>query len=149
MASSVSNTHIYFRLDAPLNTFAAFQQYWIAPALSQGLRIIENKEKLPWSVYLGVAGMPGQTAYTAWKEYAQAKKGDTAFVTAGAGPVGSMVIQLAKADGLKVIASAGSEEKVAFMKSIGADVAFNYKTENTFEVLEREGPIDVYVQLPC
>ena len=54
-----------------------------------------------------------------------------------------MVIQLAKADGLKVIASAGSEEKVDFMKSLGADVAFNYKTTNTLEVLKKEGPIDV------
>lgn len=63
-----------------------------------------------------------------------------------------MVIQLAKCDGLKVIASAGSEEKVKFMKEIGADVAFNYKTTDTREVLAREGPIDVYVSsllLPC
>jgi NADPH-dependent curcumin reductase CurA len=53
------------------------------------------------------------------------------------------VIQLAKLDGLKVIASAGSEEKVKFMKEIGADVAFNYKATSTDEVLEKEGPIDV------
>lgn len=60
------------------------------------------------------------------------------------GPVGSMVIQLAKADGLKVIASAGSAEKVAFLKACGADVAFNYKTANTQEVLNKEGPINMY-----
>lgn len=58
-------------------------------------------------------------------------------------PVGATVIQIAKAAGLKVIGSAGSEEKVEFMKSIGADVAFNYKTENTAEILEREGPINM------
>ena len=56
-----------------------------------------------------------------------------------------MVIQLAKQDGLKVIASAGSDEKVAFMKECGADVVFNYKTTSTVEVLEKEGPVDVYV----
>ena len=55
------------------------------------------------------------------------------------------VVQLAKADGLKVIASAGSDDKVAFVKSLGADVAFNYKTTNTREVLEREGPLNMYV----
>lgn len=55
----------------------------------------------------------------------------------------SFVIQLAKRDGLKVIASAGSEEKVAFLKEIGADIAFNYKTTDTREVLEKEGPIDM------
>lgn len=53
------------------------------------------------------------------------------------------VIQLAKAEGLKVIASAGSDEKVAFMKELGADVAFNYKTEKTSDVLAREGPINM------
>lgn len=55
----------------------------------------------------------------------------------------SMVIQLAKQDGLKVIASAGSDEKVKFCREIGADVAFNYKTTNTAEVLKNEGPIDM------
>ena len=44
-----------------------------------------------------------------------------------------------------MIASAGSDEKVAFVKSLGADVAFNYKTTSTREVLEKEGLIDVYV----
>jgi NADPH-dependent curcumin reductase CurA len=56
-----------------------------------------------------------------------------------------IVIQLAKIDGLKVIASAGSEEKVKFMKEIGADVAFNYKTASTNEILQKEGPVDVSV----
>lgn len=54
-----------------------------------------------------------------------------------------LVIQLAKQDGLKVIASAGSDEKVKFMKDIGADVAFNYKTTSTKEVLDKHGPINV------
>ena len=44
---------------------------------------------------------------------------------------------------MKVIGSAGSEEKVEFMKSVGADVGFNYKTTDTLEVLRKEGPIDV------
>lgn len=54
-----------------------------------------------------------------------------------------MIIQLAKMDGVKVIASAGSDEKVKFMKSIGADVAFNYKTMETSIILQKEGPIDM------
>ena len=56
----------------------------------------------------------------------------------------STVVQLAKADGLKVIASSGSDEKVAFAKSLGADVSFNYKTANTKEILEKEGPVSMY-----
>ncbi|KAG6895800.1 hypothetical protein C0992_012464, partial [Termitomyces sp. T32_za158] len=55
-----------------------------------------------------------------------------------------LVIQLAKSDGLKVIASAGSDEKVKFMEAIGADVAFNYKKTRTSDVLNKEGPIDIY-----
>ena len=58
----------------------------------------------------------------------------------------STAIQLAKDAGIKVIASAGSDEKVAYMKSIGADVAFNYKTTNTRDVLAKEGPINMYVR---
>ncbi|KAH0827411.1 hypothetical protein J3R83DRAFT_4067 [Lanmaoa asiatica] len=46
---------------------------------------------------------------------------------------------------MKVIGSAGSDGKVQFMKVLGADVAFNYKTTKTSEVLAKEGPIDVYV----
>lgn len=57
----------------------------------------------------------------------------------------SLVIQLAKKDGLKVIASAGSNEKVQFLKDIGADVAFNYKTESTTDILKKEGPLNVWV----
>ncbi len=66
------------------------------------------------------------------------------MLTAYTGPVGSFVVQLAKANGMKVIASAGSDEKVAWVKSLGADVVFNYKTTKTAEVLSKEGPIDVY-----
>ncbi len=57
--------------------------------------------------------------------------------------MGSFVVQLAKADGLKVIASAGSDDKVEFVKSLGADHVFNYKKEDTTKVLEREGPINM------
>ncbi|KAJ7595967.1 alcohol dehydrogenase [Mycena floridula] len=108
------------------------------------LVLLENKEKLPWSNYLGILGVPGMTAVLAWKEFAKTKKGETAFVTTGAGAVGSLVIQLAKRDGMKVIASAGTDEKVAYMKELGADVAFNYKTESTEDILAKEGPIDVF-----
>ncbi|KAJ7116216.1 hypothetical protein C8R43DRAFT_960888 [Mycena crocata] len=123
------------------------QEYSVLSAKDSKEFVFPEKDpKLPWSVYVGAAGNPGKTAYMGWKEWSKAKKasGETAFITTGAGPVGSMVIQLAKLDGLKVIGSAGSEEKVKFMKEIGADVAFNYKTTDTREVLEREGPIDVY-----
>lgn len=55
------------------------------------------------------------------------------------------MIQLAKMDGLKVIGSGGTEDKVKFIKEVGADVAFDYKTENVAQVLAKEGPIDMLV----
>lgn len=109
------------------------------------LRVLPNVEGLPWSVYTGIAGMAGQTAYIGWKLFSKAKKGETVFVSTAAGPVGSAVVQLAKSQGLKVVASAGSDEKVAFAKKIGADVAFNYKTQKTLDVLTGlEDGIDIF-----
>jgi len=105
--------------------------------------IIDSTHKLSWSTYVGAAGMPGKTAYYGWKEYARSKEGEVAFVSTGAGAVGSLVVQLAKRDGMKVIASAGSDDKVKYLREIGADVAFNYKTTDTLKVLKKEGPVDV------
>ncbi|KAF7378437.1 PKS-ER domain-containing protein [Mycena sanguinolenta] len=119
------------------------QEYMIAPNPAM-LEVLERDTRLDWSIYIGAAGMPGETAFMGWREYSDAKKGEVAFITTGGGPVGAMAIQIAKQDGVKVIASAGSEEKVKFMKEIGADVAFNYKTTDVREVLAKEGPIDIY-----
>ncbi|KAH7912127.1 NAD-P-binding protein [Hygrophoropsis aurantiaca] len=121
----------------------SFEEHFIRNRASDYL-VLENKENLPWSLYVGAIGLPGQTAYSGWKEHANPKKGEVAFVTAGAGGVGSLIVQLAKRDGLKVIASAGTDEKVGFLKDLGADVAFNYKTSDTLENLKKEGPIDIY-----
>lgn len=56
-----------------------------------------------------------------------------------------MVVQLAKLAGLKVIASAGTDEKVEYVKNdLGADIVFNYKTTSTSEVLKEHGPIDIF-----
>lgn len=51
---------------------------------------------------------------------------------------------MAKLEGLKVISSAGSDEKVAYLKEIGVDHAFNYKTADTNAELKKAGPIDIY-----
>ncbi|KAJ1825732.1 hypothetical protein LPJ73_009181, partial [Coemansia sp. RSA 2703] len=78
--------------------------------------------------YLGVLGMPSFTAYVGLVHLCKAKAGETILVSAASGAVGQMVVQLAKARGLRVIGAAGSDEKVNFVKSLGADVVFNYKT---------------------
>ena len=77
--------------------------------------------------YLGQFGMPGMTAYFGLLQVAQAKEGDTVFVSAAAGAVGSTVVQIAKAKGCHVIGSAGGAEKCAWVQSLGADAAIDYK----------------------
>ncbi|KAJ2371261.1 hypothetical protein IW150_004672, partial [Coemansia sp. RSA 2607] len=72
--------------------------------------------------YLGVLGMPSFTAYVGLVYLCKAKAGETILVSAASGAVGQMVVQLAKVRGLCVIGAAGSDEKVNFVKSLGADV---------------------------
>jgi NADPH2:quinone reductase len=61
---------------------------------------------------------------------AKLKAGETLFVNGGTGGVGSMVVQLAKAIGAKVVTTAGSEEKLAIARDLGADLVINYKTDD-------------------
>jgi hypothetical protein len=96
--------------------------------------------------WLGNLGLTGATAYFGLLRIAQAKEGDIVFVSAAAGAVGSAVVQIARARGMKVIGSAGGAEKCAFVREIGADAAIDYKAEKIGEALAREAPkgIDVY-----
>lgn len=99
------------------------------------------------SAYLGVLGMPGLTAYVGLTEIAALHEGDIVFVSAAAGAVGSTAGQIAKLRGHRVIGSAGSEEKVAYLREqLGFDDAFNYKEGPVHALLERAAPdgIDVY-----
>lgn len=61
------------------------------------------------------------------------KPGETVLVSAAAGAVGTMVGQICKIKGCKVVGSAGSEEKMAYLKELGFDYAFNYKTVISLE----------------
>ena len=102
---------------------------------------------LPPQAFLGVAGMPGMTAYAGLLRVAALKEGDVVFVSAAAGAVGSVVCQIAKIKGHTVIGSAGGEEKAAFLKSIGVDHVIDYKaTKDLTAALMEAAPkgIDVY-----
>jgi len=117
--------------------------YNILPA-DFDLTIVENEHKIPWSYFIGILGMPGYTAYYGLNRIVGLKKGQKIFVSAASGAVGAAVVQLAKLKGAKVIASAGSDEKLAFLKDIGVDYAFNYKTADIDKELEEFGELDVY-----
>jgi NADPH-dependent curcumin reductase CurA len=85
---------------------------------------------LPPQTFLGVAGMPGLTAYAGLIKVAGLKEGDIVFVSGAAGAVGSLVCQIAKARGNVVVAAAGGPEKVKYLNSLGVDHAIDYKNEN-------------------
>lgn len=82
---------------------------------------------IPDQAFLGVAGMPGLTAYAGLMRIGQPKEGETVFVSGAAGAVGSLVCQIAKIKGCTVVGSAGGADKIAFLKEIGVDHAIDYK----------------------
>ncbi|MEW2428897.1 NADP-dependent oxidoreductase [Micromonospora sp. NPDC047644] len=100
----------------------------------------------PVSAYLSVLGMTGLTAYAGLLEVAAMKPGETVFVSAAAGAVGSLVGQIAKLKGAgRVIGSAGSPAKVERLRALGFDAAFDYH-DGVRESLREAAPdgVDVY-----
>lgn len=110
---------------------------------------INNPHNLDLALFAGQLGMPGLTAYSSLYKIGQPKKGETIFVSSAAGAVGQIVGQLAKHEGLTVIGSVGSDEKLDFVtKELGFDAATNYKKESTADALKRLAPngIDIYYE---
>ncbi|KAJ6160488.1 hypothetical protein N7470_003884 [Penicillium chermesinum] len=121
----------------PLQQFVALDDKAVA-----GIKKLENPLGLEdIRVFLGPLGMPGLTAYSSLYEIGKPKKGETIFVSAASGAVGQIVGQLAKHEGLRVIGSVGSDEKLDFiLKDLGFDAGFNYKKEKPADALKRLAP---------
>lgn len=123
---------------------------WQDYALSDG----EGVRKLdpsagPLSYALGVLGMPGFTAYIGLLQIGQPKPGETVVVSAASGAVGSVVGQIAKLKGCRVVGVAGSPEKCAYVtQALGFDVCVNYKDADFAEQLDAACPdgIDIYYE---
>ena len=108
---------------------------------------ITQDQSLPITYSLGVLGMPGRTAYLGFLEICRPKPGETLVVSAASGAVGSIVGQIGKIMGCRVIGIAGSEEKVKYCKdTLNFDECLNYKTENIDKALSSFGEdfIDMY-----
>ncbi len=121
----------------------------VEKAAAESLRKIQNEYNLDLKVFVGALGMPGLTAYSSFYEIGKPKKGETIFVSAASGAVGQLVGQLAKHEGLKVIGSVGSDEKLEYItKELGFDGGFNYKKEKPVDALRRLAPngIDIYYE---
>ncbi|KAM7077353.1 LOW QUALITY PROTEIN: prostaglandin reductase 1 [Ciconia maguari] len=128
VASTVESKNPAFTMGA----FVVARSGWRTNFISDGkdLQLLPSSwpESLPKSLALGTVGMPGLTAYFGLLEVCKMKPGEAVLVNAAAGAVGSVVAQLAKTGGCKVVGCAGSDDKVAYLKKIGFDEAFNYKT---------------------
>lgn len=101
----------------------------------------------PLSTFLGILGMPGLTAYAGLLRLGQPEPGDTVLVSAASGAVGSLVGQIAKIKGCRVVGIAGAPEKCAWVSDVaGFDDVVSYKTGDLREGLDRSCPdgIDVY-----
>lgn len=104
----------------------------------------------PVQTYLGTLGMPGLTAYVGLLAIGRPQAGETVFVSAAAGAVGTVACQIAKLQGCRVVGSAGAPDKVAWLREVaGIDAAFNYKeVESLAAALAQHCPngIDVYFE---
>ncbi|WP_372745841.1 NADP-dependent oxidoreductase [Lutibacter sp.] len=107
-----------------------------------------DASKAPLSTYLGVLGMTGLTAYLGLTEIGKPKRGETIVISGAAGAVGSIVGQIAKNLGCKVIGIAGTDDKVTMLKSsLRFDAAINYNTtKNMAEAIKEVAPngVDIY-----
>jgi NADPH-dependent curcumin reductase CurA len=95
----------------------------------------------PPSTSLGVLGMPGLTAWVGLVDVARVEAGETVYVSGAAGAVGSAAVQIARLRGCRVIGSAGTPEKVAWLRELGVE-AFDYRETRARDALA-DG-IDVY-----
>lgn len=145
IAQVVESKHMDFLVGDIVNANIGWQEYGVSTG--EELRKIDPT-LAPISTGVGILGMPGLTAYFGLLEVGQLQDGETVFVSGAAGAVGSVVGQIAKIKGCRVVGSAGTDEKVGFIiNDLGFDGAFNYKNVTDYpEKLAELCPdgIDVY-----
>jgi NADPH-dependent curcumin reductase CurA len=140
----VESRHEGFSVGDHVSGAFGVQEY----ARSNGSGVIKIDPSLaPLETHLGALGMPGMTAYVGLLEVGRAREGDTVVVSGAAGAVGSVVGQIAKIKGCRVIGIAGGEEKCRWVvDELGFDSAIDYKSENIAAALRQHAPdrVDVY-----
>lgn len=118
-----------FKVGDHVLSMAGWREMFVANGPELMVQKIEPIPGVGIQSYLGSLGMPGMTAYVGLLRIAEFKPEDSVFVSAASGAVGQVVVQIAKAKGSKrIVGSAGSDEKCAYLKEIGCDETINYKT---------------------
>lgn len=129
-----------------VNAFSGWQEY----ALTNGSGVTPLDPRIqPPSYGLGVLGMPGLTAYVGLLDIGQPRAGETVVLAASTGAVGSVVGQIAKAKGCRVVGIAGAREKCEYaVKVLGYDACVSHYDDDMAEQLAAECPdgIDVYFE---
>jgi NADPH-dependent curcumin reductase CurA len=141
----VRSRHSKFKEGELVLSFSGWQDY----ALSDGRDLVPLGDMQHPSYALGVLGMPGFTAYMGLVDIGQPKAGETLVVAAASGAVGSVVGQVGKILGCRVVGIAGSEDKCRFVKEeLGFDECLNHRDEKLAEVLASACPqgIDIYFE---
>lgn len=141
----VESNHADFNVGDRMMGMMGWQEYF----LSNGQGLNKVTAPLPDAAILSVFALPGLTATQGLFNVGKPKKGETIIVTGAAGSVGSIVGQLAKADGLKVIGVVGSEEKADWIvNELGFDAAINYKSDDLDAQLAEHAAdgIDMYFE---
>jgi hypothetical protein len=108
-----------------------------------------DTSRAPASAYLGAAGMPGITAWYGLYDIGQPKAGETLVVAAASGAVGSVVGQLAKLRGLRVVGIAGGADKCAYVtQELGFDLCLDHNAADLEAQLKAATPdgIDIYFE---
>ncbi|MGO4833995.1 NADP-dependent oxidoreductase [Rhizobiaceae sp. 2RAB30] len=139
----VKSDHPDFAPGDIVEAMSGWQDYAIAPG--HALRKIERRGELAHE--LSLYGLSGLTAYVGLMDIGRPKPGETLFVSAAAGSVGTIVGQLAKAAGCRVVGSAGSDAKCRWLtEELGFDAAVNYKDGPMRKALRElcPGGIDIY-----
>jgi len=122
---------------------------WADYAVADGAELRQvDPDIAPISTALGVLGMPGQTAYHGLLDVGEPRPGDTLVVSGAAGAVGSVVGQIGKLAGCRVVGTAGADEKVEWLTDdLGFDAAINYETtDDMYAAIDEACPggVDVY-----
>ncbi|XP_038126295.1 prostaglandin reductase 1-like [Cyprinodon tularosa] len=129
----------------PVGSHVVSRSGWRSHAISDGTDLTPLMSDWPLDVSLSLAlgnvGMPGLTALYGIEEVLGLQENETLLVNASAGAVGNVVGQIAKIKGCKVVGTAGTDVKVAYLKELGFDEAFNYKTVPSLEeALKKAAP---------
>ena len=121
---------------------------WQLYAVSNGAGLNTLPKGVPLSLFMGVLGPIGITAYFGLLEIGQPKAGETVVVAAASGPVGATVGQLARIYGARAVGIAGGQEKVEYVRSLGFDAALDHRSPTFNADLAAATPdgIDVYFE---